>query len=261
MRMLLIESGRPVGYAQKVGETTLYARDGHVFTGERVPHDLALPETSLRTVHGERVFPGDVVELRAEDGAVEERVVLTELTTVLFGRPEAMGTEPARGPLLRKLGSVHTTPYYRRRYASVLGSRAQSEASGWTALGLALSLDLGALASAGPQLVLTGSIEPLTTMVGAALGLGLGLWRHARSGAQLRHQYLLQLATRASSLNAGLFAALYLMSFGEGGPTVLAAGTLGMGGLGFLGTFALMAVLGNALDHYGGAASKPSDEA
>lgn len=221
---------------------------------------LAVPETPLRTPRGERVFLEDVVELRVRaDRLPVERVILEgEGTELRLGVPNSGRVERLHAPgqanaVTRRLGSAASEPYLRRRYAAALEGGASDLAAGWGGPAvIAAGGVIGGVGSALLQLGLSGSIGPLGTTLGAGLGLAWMLRRHARGGQRLRHHLLFNLAWRAGLL-VGLALAgarLFVLDAPPGGLGAWLVAGGGMGALGFLGTFALVTILGNSHDHY-----------
>lgn len=136
-----------------------------------------------------------------------------------------------------------------------MGNPAVSESSppagaSWlVAAQAALAVLMGGLASACLQYSLREAVGPLMTVAGSGSVLAWALFRVR--GPQLQHPRLLGLASRASCINAILLSIAFLAFPSKVRSTeVLLAGTLATCVLGFLGTLALVAMVGSSLDHY-----------
>lgn len=253
---LLVQKGRRVGYAKEVGELTLYSREGKSFSGGAIPHELALEALPVRTLGGERVFVGDVVELRERPGGdfVERALLLDDSGAVRLGYPRSTRVEPIPSewsspsavPVRKRLGSIHVEPYYRRRYAAAAGSVDDHASVSVPALGIAAAALTTGLAAAWVQIALLGSAGPLVTLAGAAVGIAGALGLEAKRGARLRHRFLLRLAVRTGLL-CGLALAAGHRVWLEESPW---GASLAAGGFGFLASFALVAMLSSGLEHY-----------
>lgn len=271
----LFSQGRQVGFRKEVAGTPFYSQDGYAFSGAKLSYDSAAPELPLRTSRGERLFDGDVVELRPAPGLdYEERLALLRPSgSAAFARPGSRELEELDAwaeeraiPVRRRLGSVRAGPFYRRRYAPALNAaEARARATGPAALRWAAAVQVGAAASAALQLRLGGGVGPLATVLGAALSLALVAWAdRRRAGRELGADFIGQLAPRAALLSGGFVAALVIASawLGKGsaaspGEPALAASVLG--GLTFLTTLGLCALVGQCLDHFGGSPPEPRE--
>lgn len=270
---LLLKDSRFVGYRKTVGGLDLFSREGAAFSGEPIDYDRALPETSLRTLSGQRVFHGDVVEVgtaAAGQGDFEERLVLLEgsgnpsLARRKSGRLEGvtdLWPDGARATIRQRRGSIYTEPFYRKVYGPALGTMLEAD-EGYlsTAVRLALAVCLGGLASAGLQLAVSGSVGPLASLAGSALlVLGATLFEARAMGRALRSSFLGRVAPRAAAMNAAVFGGAYVAA-GWGGllgqVPLTGAGVFAAAMMGLLTTLALVAMAGSTIDHY-----VPSSEA
>lgn len=265
MWFLLLRQGQPVGYRKRVGSLEMFSSDGYAFQGTRIPYDQAFEETPLRTLAGERVFDGDVVELRPRpDAEFEQRVVVIRDGKLVAAPPKSaqweelqpQWTELRSVPVRARVGSIHAGSFYARLFEPALGALSERGLHHWgPALRWALAVLAGGAAGATSQYALLGAVGPLGVCFGAGLGVfAAALYESRGRGRRLRPAFLSRVGLRAASVNAALLALLYLSASGTGvlrvGPEARGVGILAAAALGWLTTFALALTVGSALDHY-----------